>query len=165
VSTSILSEIQRIQGLQFAHLQAEWSKLYDGEPCRSRNRPYLVRRLCWRVQELQLGGLSDATQTRLRDLAPDRFTRRSIPASFDPTAIAPQSSKAVKAKRDDRLPAAGTVITRRWRDRNLRLLVRQDGGFELDGKVYGSLSEAARAATGSRWNGWLFWRVTPRRRR
>ena len=165
MSTSILSEIRRIQGLPVSALQAEWTRLYDGEPCRSRNKAYLVRRLCWRIQELQLGGLSDATRTRLRELAPNRFTRRSLPSGFDPTVDAAPRPKPVAVTRDARLPAFGTVISRRWRDRDLRLLVRQDGGFELDGKVYGSLSEAARGATGSKWNGWLFWNVTPRKRR
>ena len=165
MSTSILPEIRRIQSLHVSELQVEWTRLYDGEPCRSRNKAYLVRRLCWRVQELRHGGLSDDTRARLQELAPDRFTRRSIPASFDPTTDATPRPRPVGATRDDRLPAAGTVIVRRWRDRDLRLLVRADGGFELDGNVYGSLSEAARGATGSRWNGWLFWNVTPRKRR
>lgn len=165
MSTSILSEIQRIQGLPVSALQAEWTRLYYGEPCRSRNRPYLVRRLCWRLQELRFGGLSNDALTRLRELSPDRFTRRCVPAGFDPTAEATRGPKPLGATRDDRLPAPGSVVVRRWRNRDLRLLVRQDGGFELDGKVYGSLSEAARGATGSRWNGWLFWGLTPRKRR
>ena len=38
-------------------------------------------------------------------------------------------------------------------------------GFELDGQMFGSLSEAARAVTGQRWNGPLFWGVTQRKRR
>jgi hypothetical protein len=29
-------------------------------------------------------------------------------------------------------------------------------GFEYDGKPYKSLSAIARAITGTRWNGWLF---------
>ena len=165
MSTSILSEIRRIQGLPVSKLQAEWTRLYDGEPCRSRNKAYLVRRLCWRVQELQLGGLSDDARARLRELAPLRFTRRSLPSGFDPAAEVAPKPRPVAATRDARLPAVGSVISRRWHDRELRLLVRHDGGFELDGKVYGSLSEAARGATGSRWNGWLFWNVTPRKRR
>jgi hypothetical protein len=165
MATSMLAELQRIQGLPVSELQTEWTRLYDGEPCRSRNRQFLVRRLCWRAQELRLGGLSHDARARLLELTPDRFTRRSIPSSFDPAIVVTPRPKPVAANREDRLPAAGSVIIRRWRDRDLRLLVREDGGFELDGKVYGSLSEAARAATGSRWNGWLFWGVKPRRRR
>ena len=165
MDTSIINRIRAIQAMTVGELQAEWTRLYDGEPCRSRNKAFLVKRLCWRTQEREFGGLTDDTRARLRELAPNQFTRRSIPASYDPSVGAPPIPKPAAAKRDDRLPAAGTVIVRRWRDRDLRLLVRADGGFELDCKVYGSLSEAARGATGSRWNGWLFWNVTPRKRR
>ncbi|MEE1562888.1 MAG: DUF2924 domain-containing protein, partial [Alphaproteobacteria bacterium] len=31
-----------------------------------------------------------------------------------------------------------------------------DGGFEWQGRKYKSLSAVARAITGTRWNGWLF---------
>ena len=165
MDTSIINSIRIIQAMTVAELQVEWSRLYDGEPCRSRNKAYLVRRLCWRVQELKFGGLSDGARARLRELAPVNFIRRSIPASFDPMADSAPKLKPVAVTRDARLPAVGTVISRRWRDRDLRLLVRQDGGFELDGKVYGSLSEAARGATGSKWSGWLFWGLRQRSRR
>jgi hypothetical protein len=36
-------------------------------------------------------------------------------------------------------------------------------GFEYLGRRFGSLSAVARAATGTRWNGWLFFRLTGRR--
>jgi hypothetical protein len=42
-------------------------------------------------------------------------------------------------------------------------VVRNDG-FEIDGVVYGSLSEAARGVTGQRWNGPLFWGLRTRKR-
>jgi hypothetical protein len=35
-------------------------------------------------------------------------------------------------------------------------------GFEYEGRRYASLSAVARAATGTRWNGWLFFGLTPR---
>lgn len=165
MDTSIINRIRAIQAMTVGDLQAEWTRLYDGEPCRSRNKPFLVKRLCWRTQELRLGGLTDDTRTRLHELAPHRFTRRCVPAGFDPTPEVARGPKPPAATRDDRLPAPGSVIVRRWRDRDLRLLVRHDGGFELDDCVYGSLSEAARGATGSRWNGWLFWGLRRRSRR
>ena len=55
--------------------------------------------------------------------------------------------------------AVGTVIERQWRDRTLVLRVT-DAGFELAGVVHGSLSAAAFAATGTKWNGRLFWQVS-----
>ncbi len=69
-----------------------------------------------------------------------------------------------KLRRDLRLPSPGTVLTREYRGRELRLLVLDDG-FELDGQRFGSLSEAARHVTGSRWNGKLFFGLTKRNRK
>ena len=79
-------------------------------------------------------------------------------------AVAANQPKTAKPKRDPRLPSIGAVLTRQYRSRELRLLVLDDG-FELDGVHYRSLSEAARAITGSRWNGRLFWGLTERKRK
>ncbi len=164
METTMLRELQRIQRLSVGELQAEWSKLYGGEPCRSRNRTYLVKRLCWRVQELAHGGLSDGARARIDQLAPDPFTRSRTPREALDAAAANKAKPAPGPKRDPRLPAPGTLITRTYRGRELHLLVLDDG-FELGGQHYRSLSEAARAVTGSKWNGRLFWGLTQRRRK
>ena len=78
MDTSMLSQISALQRKSVADLQAEWLKLY-GEPTRSRNRQFLFRRLAWRLQELQGGGLSDAAKDRIDKLAPE-FTRAGTPA-------------------------------------------------------------------------------------
>jgi hypothetical protein len=161
----MLGEINRLRQMSVAQLQAEWLRLY-GEPSRSRNRDFLFRRLAWRVQELAHGGLSDRAKTRLEELAPDSFIRARVPASAPTLAHeAPSPRERVERRpvRDPRLPTPGTVITRTYRDRELRLTVLDDG-FELDGARYGSLSEAARAVTGQHWNGRLFFGLTPRKR-
>ncbi len=165
METTLLRELQRIQRLSVSELQAEWSRLYGGESCRSRNRTYLVKRLCWRIQELTHGGLGDRARARIDELAADTFTRARTPREALDAAVAANSPKPTPGpKRDPRLPVPGTVITRTYRGRELRLLVLEDG-FELDGVHYRSLSEAARAVTGSKWNGRLFWGLTERKRK
>ncbi len=165
MESTLLGEIRRIQQLSVSELHAEWVRLYD-EPCRSRNRTYLVKRLCWRVQEVQLGGLSDRARARIVELAPDSFVRAQVPRGGVPETTAVQEAVPSRPKtiRHPRLPSPGTVISRVWRGRELRLLVLPDG-YELDGIRYESLSEAARAATGARWSGWLFWGLRQRTRR
>ena len=163
METPLLRELQRIQRLSVSELQAEWSRLNDGEACRSRNRTYLVKRLCWRIQELTHGGLSDRARARIDELAPDIFARARTPREALDAAVTANQKPAPGPNRDPRLPAPGTVITRTYRGRELRLLVL-DEGFELDGAHYRSLSEAARAVTGSRWNGRLFFGLTERKR-
>jgi len=161
---SIMSEIQALQRMSVAQLRVEWERLY-GEPTRSRNRTYLWRRLAWRVQELQMGGLRDETRQRMFDLAPATFVRSQIPAGFQPRSNgASASSGAVVTRRDPRLPSPGSTIVREYRGQTLRLKVIDDG-FELDGVHYDSLSEAARVVTGQRWNGPLFWGLRERKRK
>ena len=81
---SILREIRAIQQMSVGELRAKWRKLYDGEESRSRNRSYLVKRLCWRVQELEYGGLSDRARARIEELAPDGFIRARTPSQAAP---------------------------------------------------------------------------------
>ena len=163
MGTTVMAQIAGLRKMTVAQLRCEWERLY-GEPTRSRNRDYLFRRLAWRVQELADGGLSGRAKARINDLAPDQFTRTRTPREALDAAVATNVPETSKSKRDPRLPAPGTVITRPYRGRELRLLVLDDG-FELDGVHYHSLSEAARAVTGSRWNGRLFWGLTERKRK
>ncbi len=164
METTLLRELQRIQRLSVSELQVEWSKLHDGEACRSRNRTYLVKRLCWRVQELQLGGLSDRAKTRIDELASDAFTRTRTPReALDAAVAANQPNPAPGPKRDPRLPAPGSVLTRQYHGREIRVLTLDDG-FEWNRQHFGSLSAVARAVTGSKWNGRLFFGLTERKR-
>ena len=164
VSKSMLAEINRLRQMSVAELRVRWRELY-GEESRSRNKDFLWRRLAWRIQELQHGGLSDCAKKRLAELAPTGFERAVTPRTPTPidAPLAEAPPPRPKTVRDLRLPSPGTVITRTWRGRDLRLLVLDDG-FELDGVRYGSLSEAARAATGAHWNGRLFWALVERKR-
>ncbi len=163
MSNSILHEIRRIQQLSVNELQVEWARLYDGEACRSRNRPYLVQRLCWRLQERRLGGLNDAAKRRLEQLGQAEFQRARTPnVGLDVAAPAPvETSRRV---RDPRMPVVGSVITKMYKGRELRIVVRE-GGFEFEGSVFASLSALAREITGSTHiNGKLFFGLTGRKR-
>ncbi|HEY8851369.1 MAG TPA: DUF2924 domain-containing protein, partial [Gemmatimonadaceae bacterium] len=58
-------------------------------------------------------------------------------------------------QRDARLPASGSLLTRRLNDRQIVVKVLADG-FEFESRHYRSLSAIAREVTGTRWNGLLF---------
>ncbi len=160
---SVIHRIHVLRQMTVGELQEEWFRRY-GEPTRSRNRTYLWKRLAWRIQAMQHGGLSDRARSRIEELAPDGFVRARTP---DAATTKPQAARECEPRpeprRDPRVPPAGSVITRTYRGCELRLVVREDG-FELDGQAFRSLSEAARHVTGSRWNGPLFWGLTKRKR-
>ena len=161
--TSVIRRIHILRQMNVAELRCEWERLY-GEPTRSRNKHYLYRRLAWRCQELQHGGLSDRTKRRLAELAPDAFVRARTPAeASEATAIA--KPEPPRPKRDPRLPVVGSVITKRYRGRELRVVVREDG-YEYDGAMFTSLTALAKSITGCRSiNGKLFWGLTTRKRK
>ena len=73
---TVIRRIHALRQMTVAQLRGEWNRLY-GEPTRSRNRDYLFRRLAWRVQETEHGGLSDQARGRIEELAPDGLTRAS----------------------------------------------------------------------------------------
>ena len=58
-------------------------------------------------------------------------------------------------KRDRRLPAPGTIISREYHGQLIAVTVKEDG-FEYEGRPYGSLSAISKAITGAHWNGYAF---------
>jgi hypothetical protein len=66
---------------------------------------------------------------------------------------------AIPLNSGERLPPAGSVITRAHKGETLRVTVLADG-FEFEGNRYKSLSAVANAITGQHCNGFLFFRLT-----
>ena len=60
---------------------------------------------------------------------------------------------------DPRLPPPGTYLEREYKGRRVIAKVLVDG-FEFDGEIYRSLSAIAHEATGTKWNGFLFFNLT-----
>jgi hypothetical protein len=126
-------------------LKDPWRELFDSEPPPF-NRRYLESRLAYRIQELAYGGLKPETIRRLERLGEeldggDRKKSR-IRADFH--------------------PIAGTRLIREWQGVEHVVTVTVDG-FEWQGRPYKSLSAIARAITGTRWNGWVFFGLKSRR--
>jgi hypothetical protein len=111
------------------------------------SRGYLEMRLAWRIQELTLGGLSRETRKML-DLLADEIDGKS-------------DRKAIIA--DARNPVVGTRLVREWSGIEHTVTVMRDG-FEWQGRRFKSLSAAARAISGSNWNGYRFFGLGDARR-
>ena len=157
---TMLGRINALRQMSVGELRGEWLRLY-GEPTRSRNKQFLFRRLAWRVQELQGGGLSNQALHRIDELSTDRFDRARTPEWDAPE----RPEMPTTRRRDPRLPVCpGTLISKHYKGRQLRVRVRDDG-LELDGQMYASATALAKAVTGSRSiNGWLFLGITKRKR-
>ena len=82
------------------------------------------------------------------------------PSSETGTARSLQSGQ--RKQRDPRLPPPGTLLEREYQGQKLRAKVLEDGSVSFRGKTYTSLSKAALAATGTIWNGYVFWNLAKR---
>jgi hypothetical protein len=149
MNPAVLSEIERLRKLNVKGLKMRYCELF-GEASASSNRLHLFRRMAWRLQARAEGDLSQRARQRAADLAEDVDLRVRAPRSFWRQLQHPPTTA-----RDSRLPAAGTVLQRCYQGRWIVAHVLEDG-FEYNGKSYGSLSAIAHRATGTRWNGFVF---------
>jgi len=119
-------------------LKKQWRELFATEPPPF-NRQYLVSRLAYRIQELTYGGLKPETIRRLEKLGEEL-----------------DGGDRKKSRiRADQMPIIGTRLIREYQGVEYVVTVMRDG-FEWQGRPYQSLSSIARAITGTRWNGWVF---------
>jgi Protein of unknown function (DUF2924) len=155
---NVVKELAALQKMGTNDLRARYAEVF-GEPTRSGNRPWLVKRIAWRLQALAEGGLSERARQRAEELARDADLRLRPPVEGDGSTVARQAMppRTIPFNGDQRLPAAGTVLTRRYKGEDLQVRVLADG-FEYKGEVFGSLSAVAKAVTGQHCNGYHFFR-------
>ena len=153
---NVVKELAVLQKMGTNDLRARYAEVF-GEPTRSGNRPWLVKRIAWRLQALAEGGLTERARQRAEELARDADLRLRPPIAGANHPDAAPLPRTIPLMSDQRIPAAGAVLTRCYKGENLQVRVLADG-FEYDGQVYGSLSAVAKAVTGSHCNGYHFFR-------
>lgn len=146
-AASVLTRLAELKTTDIVDLKQQWRELFGTEPP-PYNRKFLESRLAYRIQELAYGGLKPETVARLEALG----------EQLDGGNIVLRRLRA-----DDR-PIAGTRLIREWQGVEHTVTVLQDG-YEWQGRSYRSLSSIARAITGTRWNGWIFFGLKNQRRR
>ena len=151
MATELTKELAALPRMPLGKLRDKYIEAF-GEPPSGNSRPWLVRRLAWRLQERTLGGLTERAKARAAELADDADLRVVPPHRTDPATPPPEPPRPPA---DPRLPAPGTVLTRPYKEAVLEVKVLA-GGFEFAGRTYGSLSAVAKAATGSHCNGFAF---------
>jgi hypothetical protein len=148
-------EIAALDALTVAELAEKYREVF-GVPTRTRNKDYLRRRIAWRIQELQEGGLSKRALERIEQLAPQAPARWHEPAAKKEKVGPEGSGRCGKPQlRDPRLPPPGHVMTRIHDGLEHRVTILSDG-FEYNGEHHRSLSQVAKLITGTPWNGFRF---------
>ena len=142
---SVLARIAALKAMPAPELRRQWQQLFESPPPRY-NRRFLESRLAYRLQELAYGRLKPATVAKLEALG----------QQLDGGDI------AVRRRRADERPISGTRLIREYEGVNHTVTVRQHD-CEWEGRPYASLSAIARAITGTRWNGLVFFGLKNRR--
>jgi hypothetical protein len=142
----ILARLAALKAMSVNELKAEWQELFAA-PAPNNSRAFLEGRLAYRIQELTYGG-------------PDKPTRRLLDLLADEV----EGTLTRKAQiADPRNPVVGTKLIREWDGVAHTVTVLKDG-FDWGGQRFKSLSAAARAITGTRWNGYRFFGLRERKR-
>ena len=150
---NVAKELARLRKMTVPELRQRYAEVF-GEPSRCRHKQHLIKRIIWRMQANEQGDLSERARRRAEELANDadlRLTPPKVKGSAAPGRTVTMSAPA----RPERAPVPGTILSRQYKGREVRVLVLEKG-FEHEGQVYRSLSAVAKAVTGSHWNGWLF---------
>jgi Protein of unknown function (DUF2924) len=155
---AITDEVERLARMPVQQLRARYREVY-GEDSSSGHKQHLVRRIAWRLQVLAQGDLTERAERRAREIANDADLKTQVPRVWAGSA----GASVPTSRRDRRLPVAGTVLCRRYRERTVEVKVLAEG-FAYEGQRYESLSAVARAITGTRWNGLLFFGLAKRRK-
>lgn len=135
---TIAQQLQELQHMSLPELQEKFKDVYGYKP--TMNRPMVLKkRLAFRIQELHYGGLTNAEQEFLNELADG------------------QANPESRSKRDPLMP--GTILIRIWKGKVYETTVMKDGKFEYAGQIFRSLSRVAREITGTQWNGKIFFGV------
>ena len=141
MTDTVLARIAALKSLPTAELKARWRQLFDTEPP-PYNRRFLESRLSYKLQEMEYGGLKPATVARLEALG----------EQLDGGKI------DVRRKSAKDRPIAGTRLVREFQGIEHTVTVLADS-YEWQGRPYKSLSAIARAITGTRWNGPVFFGI------
>ena len=132
--TDAAGEVAALADLSREELIARWAALHGKAPPRAITRDLLLRGLAYSLQERAHGGLGAREARDLMALAKGKR---------------PLGPKTLMA---------GTRLYREWRGRAHEVLALAEG-YSWQGRTYKSLSEVARAITGTRWSGPRFFGV------
>jgi len=137
MADSLADRLADLEALSTAELRARWEQVFNRTAPTRASRDLLLRALAYHIQERSEGGLSKSTRRRLAKLA----------------GLNGENREAMSLHRVRLKP--GSRLIREWRGEVHRVTVLDDG-FDWRGNRYASLSQIARAITGARWSGPLF---------
>ncbi|MEL7153294.1 MAG: DUF2924 domain-containing protein [Pseudomonadota bacterium] len=125
MSGAVEQLVAQIEALDLDGLRSFWREHY-GAPPPLRSQPIMRQLLAWRVQAKAMGGLDAETRKALARTGPVQPVGKHL--------------------------GVGARLTRIWKGREVTVVV-EEKGFRWEDQLFPSLSAAATAIAGSRWNG------------
>lgn len=113
-----------------ADLIARWTDAFDVEPPPYTSTRFMTKALDFDSQSKRAGGLDAATRRALDQIAAGKPVRAVL---LNPAKV-------------------GTVYVREWNGRTYQVEAVDDG-YQLDGRIWPSLSAIAKHITGTTWSG------------
>ncbi len=151
------ARIAALQEMNVTQLRRQWVLLFGNHPYTTRNKPFLIKRLTWRIKTLLNGGLSERAMRRAEAIADEtlirmrprelRVAQQEVVQSDLPTDTTP-----------DKMPV-GTIIRRTFKGKQHEVTVLKDNRFVYDGEVYDNLTAIAWKICGYHKSGNLFFNL------
>ena len=151
-NNSLITEIMALKNAPLEAIKAKYAALYGQDSPSSSNKIFLWRKIAYRLQELEYGGLPDDTKNRINELI-ERYDPVNNKTLRPKTVMERNSNNG----RDRRLPIPGAIIRKEYKDQLIEVKVLENG-FEYQGKSYKTLSAVATAVTGDHLNGYTFFK-------
>jgi hypothetical protein len=154
VMRALAKDIGALQELGLAELRARYREVYGEEP-RSKNLPYLRKKIAFRIQEQMEGGLSGVAKARIEELSSTEAATETQRVERRAPLMATTHIPGKQEGRDPRLPEPGSLLSREFKGFVHEVQVLESE-FTYRGRSYRSLSAIAKEITGTPWNGFLF---------
>jgi hypothetical protein len=129
MASDINARLAGLPAMTSEQLRDEWQRVTKS-PCPRLSRKLLSLALAWEIQAKAYGGLSRTTQQKLAQLADGKSRTTSV--------------------------SPGMQLAREWQGKIHVVTVDDDNVVRWNDRNYRSLSEVARAITGTRWSGPAF---------
>jgi len=137
-SSSVAAQLAALPTMPMKNLWALWDAHFPRRPG-TWNRDYVASRVAYKIQEAAHGGVDPDIRRRLVRLG--------------------ESQSVFGKRRSEVHLMPGTVLLREYESNEYRVTVTPEGFYDLNGKVFKSLSAAARHITGVNWSGPAFFGV------
>ena len=125
MSTAVEDLLVELGSMDLEQLRQIWTERF-GAPPPLRSEPIMRMLIAWRLQVETFGGL-------------DADTRKAL-------------AKTCAVAAEGRHLGIGARLSRNWKGREVEVVVEEQG-FRWQDRLYPSLSAAATAIAGTRWNG------------